>query len=170
MFNISLDQMFPRILIDDRSTEIAKNYGGGVGSEAVRVHLHRDVRPIVKAMGVALENGEDPHMVVHISEPKNKGQKVFERCLHSIMFFTRASLLTSLTEIAKHYGGGLKGHALRERFRRDINPFAQPMVDAVKNGEDPLQVVLISESGKGQIWISDITQHVFLLSTCYPGA
>lgn len=36
------------------------------------------------------------------------------------------------TETAKHFGGGLKGGALRERIRRDVTPFVQPMVDAVK--------------------------------------
>lgn len=63
--------------------------------------------------------------------------------------------MTSPTETAKHYGGGLKGNALRERFRRDITPFVQPMVDAVRSGIDPLKAVPISESGKGQICFSD---------------
>lgn len=69
--------------------------------------------------------------------------------------------MISLTETAKHYGGGLKGNALRERFRRDINPLVQPMVDAVKAGKDPLKAVLISDSGKGQICILHIAQHKF---------
>lgn len=62
--------------------------------------------------------------------------------------------MTPPTETAKHYGGGLKGNALRERFRRDITPFVQPMVDAVRSGIDPLEVVPISESGKGQNYFS----------------
>lgn len=62
--------------------------------------------------------------------------------------------MTSPTETAKHYGGGLKGNALRERFRRDITPFVQPVVHAVQSGIDPFEAVLISESGKGQTCFS----------------
>lgn len=85
-------------------------------------------------------------------------------CLYLFKFPSGPSLMISYTETAKHYGGGLKGNALRERFRRDITPFVQPMVDAVKNGNDPLETVLISESGKGQTCISDVAQHFSLLS------
>lgn len=42
-------------------------------SDTYRVHLQRDIKPIVKAMYAAVEKGEDPLETVHISSG-DKGQ------------------------------------------------------------------------------------------------
>ncbi|CZR56747.1 uncharacterized protein PAC_06636 [Phialocephala subalpina] len=102
--------------------EISKHFGGNLKGDSYRKAIDINIKPISKAMVNAVKNREDP-LQIQIGGESSK-------------------------ETAKHYGGGLKGNALRERFRRDITPFVQPMVDAVRIGQDPLQTVLISEGGK----------------------
>jgi phage gp29-like protein len=143
-------------------TDIAKHYGDGLKKDTVRMHYQRHIAPYVKAIATAVAEGKDPHQVVDISEDGRKCQnelQVLPFQQSTISFIQRTALMISPTETARHFGGGLKGGALRERIRRDINPFVQPMVDAVKTGKDPLETVLISDSGKGQICFSDVAQH-----------
>lgn len=51
------------------------------------------------------------------------------------------------TDIAKHYGAGVKKDAIRMHFQRDIAPHVKAAAAAVAQGEDPHQLLQISEPG-----------------------
>lgn len=64
--------------------------------------------------------------------------------------------MTTITEISKNFGGTLKGDSYRKAMDAHIKPIARAMVNAVKSGEDPLQIPIGGEpASKGQNCIPD---------------
>lgn len=76
--------------------------------------------------------------------------------------------MTSVTEIARCFGSGLKGHALEMHFCRHLKPKSKLILDALARGEDPGTVDLDDEvkgpkGRKGQMLLILFPfQHVFL--------
>jgi hypothetical protein len=66
---------------------------------------------------------------------------------------------SSCAEMARCFGGGLKGNALSMHFTRNIKPKAQAVLQALSKGEDPLDTVPMDGS-KGQILHPSSTKHI----------
>ncbi len=71
----------------------------------------------------------------------------------SLLVLKHRILIDVDLEMAKCFGGGLKGHALSMHFARNIKPNSVLIRQALDRGEDPLKTVSLGEKGQGLLFL-----------------
>ena len=145
---------------------LSKNMGSDCTPSALD-NRFRSIKKDAKAINSAVAKGIDV-LTLHIGVdgPKCRLKLLFSSTLHTACFrifkhITRypafASLNTFLyqdlpswaaflivAEMAKYFMEGMKPHAMRMHFFRNINPSVKLVREAVDNGEDPFYMPLVS--------------------------
>lgn len=137
------------------AAEIARCYGTNCTKFGLDTHFKRDIRPNVRGIQEALARGDDPKdltMIENVRDGKiGKGQTTHPtlRTLHVFLtstllsFLSLEQILMIVAEIVKFYGCHLTKKALQNYFNRDVNPNIKLLKDAVTQGTEPRDVVLI---------------------------
>jgi hypothetical protein len=144
----------PRI---DNDAEITKLYGSDCTIEGLKSHIRRDVKPNASSLKAALDRGDDPKTVTLFDGVRDgkpgKGQTVryCTSCTITFSFWlspaadNRQFKLTLLivAEMVRFYGSHCTKNALEIYFRRNLNPNIKNLKQAVEQGQDPKEVVLL---------------------------
>jgi hypothetical protein len=153
--------------IDD-DAEITKLYGSRCTLRGLKAHLERDINPNAKNLRAALNRGDDPDTVTLFDGVRDgkpgKGQTVryCTSCTITFSFWLSPAAdnqqfkltLLIVAEMVRFYGSHCTKNALEIYFRRNLNPNIKNLKQAVEQGQDPKEVVLLEgvrpgTTGKG---------------------
>ncbi|KAH8782157.1 hypothetical protein BGZ57DRAFT_926143 [Hyaloscypha finlandica] len=116
---------------ETNGAEIARYFGSDATKSAIESVWKRQVRPSVKAITDALDQGGDPKDVNLLGT-----------------FWTGGK---GASEIAKCYGTNCTKSGLDNHFKRDIRPNSKAIRDALARGDDPKDLAMMENVRDGKI-------------------